>query len=273
MKTLLTSWICVALLLGSTANAQQVPAKPLAIQQYENVWSETNSEARLKMIQAFWLEESTYIDPAATVKGPVALNQMIENFVKMFPGSIVEGDPILSKDNYLTWNWRIFTAKKTLMVAGRDYAELDGKGHILKLVGFWEPSNPEYTNKTAVSTYFECLFKTRDFKTMATVIAKEAVYYQAEGLPYGGTFTGFENWTKMYTHAGSLYDVQIVQEPIYFSNHKESIAIYFTIKCTSKKSGKTITMPISEHFEVKDGKIISVRPFYYDTKAFAEFLQ
>lgn len=270
MKILL---LCITSLLCDLVLAQSVPAKPLAIQQYENAWSETNSEARLKLIQSFWLEESTYTDPAATVKGPVALNQMIENFIKMFPGSILEGDPILFKDNHLTWNWRIFTAKKTLMVAGRDYAELDGKGHILKLIGFWEPSNPEYANKTAVSTYFECLFKTRDFKTMATVIGKGAIYYQAEGLPYGGTFTGFDNWIKMYTHAGSLYDLQIVQEPIYFSNHKESIAIYFTIKCTAKKSGKTITMPISEHFELKDGKIASIRPFYYDTKAFAEFLQ
>lgn len=266
------------ILLGGTlfsqqTSAQQTPERPLAIQAYENAWSETNSDARLKIIQTFWLEESTYVDPAASVKGSVALNQMIESFIKTFPGAILEGDPILAKDNHYTWNWRIFNAEKILMVAGRDYAELDDKGNILKIVGFWESQNLEYSNIKLVSTYFECLFKTRDFKTMATLLSAEPVYNQAEGLPYGGTYVGFGNWVKMFTHAGSLYDLKIVQEPIYFINKsKDGVAINFVIKVTSKKSGKIITMPISEHFELKNGKIASIRPFYFDTKAFVEFL-
>jgi hypothetical protein len=34
-----------------------------------------------------------------------------------------------------------------------------------------------------------------------------------------------------------------------------------------------MSVPISEHFDVKNGKITAIRPFYFDTKQFAEFLK
>lgn len=134
-------------------------------------------------------------------------------------------------------------------------------------------NNLEKENIAVVAKYYECLFKTRDFKTMASLIADKAVYNQAEGLAYGGTYVGFGEWIKMFTKAASYYDLVIEKEPDYFTdNSKEEVIIRFTIKCTSKKTGKIISMPISEHFELKAGKITAIRPFYFDTKAFADFL-
>ena len=265
------------LILATSAFAQTVPPpppKPPAMQQYEQVWSEASAGARLTKIHAFWEDSSTYVDPAASVQGPAELNQMIENFMKGFPGAILESDPFLAMGNAYTWNWRIFDAAGNLVVAGRDYAELNGTGHISKLVGFWEQPTTEYTNRRVVAAYFDALFRTGDFKTMATLIHPDAEYHQAEGLPYGGTFKGFENWVTMFTHAGRLYDLQIAEAPTYAVNGtKDGVVISFVIRCTSKKSGRTITMPISEHFHLRDGKIVSIRPFYFDTKAFAAFLQ
>lgn len=137
-----------------------------------------------------------------------------------------------------------------------------------------QATSVESANTKVVATYFESLFKTRDFKTLASVLRPNAVYHQAEGLPYGGTYTGFEQWITMFQKAGSLFDMQIAEEPTYFYNSaKDRIVLGFVIRCTAKNSGKTITMHISEHFEVVDGKIASIRPFYFDTKAFAEFLR
>jgi hypothetical protein len=108
---------------------------------------------------------------------------------------------------------------------------------------------------------------------MATLIVDKAVYNQAEGLAYGGTYVGFGEWITMFTKAATYYDLIIEKEPSYFTNDsKDEVIIRFTIKCTSKKSGKIISMPISEHFELQSGKITAIRPFYFDTKAFASFL-
>ncbi|PKB17204.1 nuclear transport factor 2 family protein [Flavobacterium sp. 5] len=131
----------------------------------------------------------------------------------------------------------------------------------------------EKENIAVVAKYYECLFKTRDFKTMVTLIADKAVYNQAEGLAYGGVYIGFGEWITMFTKAGTYYDLVIEKEPTYFTNDsKDEVIILFTIKCKSKKSGEIISMPISEHFELQSGKITAIRPFYFDTKAFANFL-
>ena len=122
-----------------------------------------------------------------------------------------------------------------------------------------------------VANYFEYLFKTRDFASLQKIIAKDAVYTQAEGLPYGGTYTGFSEWVNMYTKAAGYFDLQIEKEPVYFVSDKEdNVIINFTIRCKMKKTGKEISMPVLEYFEVKDGLIKAVQPFYFDTKIFTE---
>lgn len=251
---------------------------------YEKVWQEKNSDARLKLIKTIWLEDSTFEDPSASIKGTVAFNNVISEFYKKFPDAILTSGPKAIKDNYVTWDWKIQDSKNKLIMAGRDFARLNGKGQVSKIIGFWDTGaslsevdllrNLETDNFKVVAQYYECLFKTRDFNTMASLIEEGAIYSQAEGLPYGGTYTGFNEWTKMYAKSAEFFDLEIEKEPVYFSDaSKNEVIIYFTIKCKAKKSGKTLSMPISEHFDLKNGKITAIRPFYFDSKQFAEFLK
>ncbi|MEO7991538.1 MAG: hypothetical protein ABI663_18440 [Chryseolinea sp.] len=130
------------------------------------------------------------------------------------------------------------------------------------------------TNIKVVASYFEYLFKTGDFVSMQKIISKDAINSQAEGLPYGGTYIGFDGMVQMFTKAQGYFNLEIVSEPVYFTSpNKNEVIIHFTIKCKSKKSNNEITMPIAEYFEVKNGMIIGIRPFYFDTKAFADFLK
>ncbi|WDF64412.1 nuclear transport factor 2 family protein [Flavobacterium sp. KACC 22763] len=255
---------------------------PVAV--YEKVWQEKNSDARLKMIKSIWLEDSTFEDPSASIKGIVAFNNVINEFYKKNPDAVLTSGPKIVKDNYVTWEWKVLDSKNNLVMAGRDFARLNGKGQVSKIIGFWDKGatlseadilkNLEADNLKVVAKYYESLFKTKDFDALATVVADGAIYNQAVGLPYGGTYIGVSEWTKMFTKSTEFFDLQIEKEPTYFSDaSRNEVIIYFTINCKSKKSGKTMSVPISEHFDLKDGKIISVRPFYYDTKTFAEFLK
>ncbi|TCN51087.1 nuclear transport factor 2 family protein [Flavobacterium circumlabens] len=251
---------------------------------YEKAWQEQNSDARLKIIKTIWLDDSTFEDPSASIKGAVALNNVINEFYKKFPDAVVTSGVKVVKDNYVSWDWKILDSKNKLIMSGRDFARLNGKGQVSKIIGFWNPEatlsesdilkNLETDNLKVVEKYYECLFKTRDFTAMATLIEQGAIYNQAEGLPYGGTYTGFEEWTKMYAKSAEFFEMQIEKDPVYFSDSsKNEIIIYFTLKCKSKKSGKTLSMPISEHLDLKNGKITAIRSFYFDTKQFAEFLK
>jgi ketosteroid isomerase-like protein len=254
--------------------AQFDSSTPSPIKLYEKVWAEPDSALRLQQIKIFWLNESTYNDGAASVKGPIELNKMIQNFRKTLPNSILKGNPVLSFNQYHTWSWTIINKEKKFYLDGRDYVEINSVGKITKLVGFWglDRNATKELNISLVKTYYECLFKNQDFATMKKILSTDFVYYQAEGLPYGGIYKGFEDLMKMFSKASTYFDLQIETEPEYFTNASNNkVDIYFVIKCKSKKSGEQITMPISEHFELKEGKIKEIRPFYYDTKAFSAF--
>ena len=251
---------------------------------YEKVWQEKNSDARLKLIKTIWLDDSTFEDPSASIKGIAAFNNVINEFYKKNPDAVLTSGAKVVKDNYVTWDWKIQDSKNKLIMSGRDFARLNGKGQVSKIIGFWDTGaalseadvlkNLEADNFKVVAQYYEGLFKTKDFNTMATLIEEGAIYNQAEGLPYGGTYTGFNEWTKMYAKSAEFYDFEIEKEPVYFSDaSKNEVIIHFTIKCKAKKSGKTLLMPISEHFDLKNGKITAIRSFYFDTKQFAEFLK
>lgn len=255
---------------------------PVAV--YEKVWQEKNSDTRLKMIKSIWLEDSTFEDPSASIKGITAFNNVINEFYKKNPDAILTSGSKIVKDNYVTWEWKVLDSKNNLIMAGRDFARLNGKGQVSKIIGFWDKGatlseadilkNLEADNLKVAAKYYESLFKTRDLDVLATVVADGSVYNQAVGLPYGGTYTGFSEWTKMFTKSTEFFDLQIEKEPTYFSDaSKNEVIIYFTMSCKSKKSGKTMSVPISEHIDLKDGKITAVRSFYYDTKQFAEFLK
>lgn len=251
---------------------------------YEKAWLERNSDTRLKILKTIWLDDSTFEDPSASIKGVVALNTVINEFYKKYPDAIVTSGSKVVKDNYVSWDWKILDSKNNLIMGGRDFARLNGKGQVSKIIGFWNSEvtlsedevlqHLEVDNFKIVAQYYESSFKTKDFTAMAHLIEEGAIYSEAEGLPYGGTYTGFNEWVKMYAKSAEFFDLQVEKEPVYFSDTtKNEVMIYFTIKCKAKKSGKTLSMPVSQHFDLKNGKIIAIRSFYFDTKQFAEFLK
>ncbi|WP_163410681.1 nuclear transport factor 2 family protein [Flavobacterium ajazii] len=275
-------FICFLFIFNGLLAQKKDKLYPVTV--YEKVWQERNSDARLKMIKIIWLEDSTFEDPSASIKGIAAFNNVINEFYKKFPDAVLTSGPKIVKDNYVSWDWKIQDSKNKLIMGGREFARLNGKGQVSKIISFWNKDatlseadvlkNLEEDNLKVVAKYFESLFKTRDLNTIAALIEDGAVYNQATGLPYGGTYKGFEEWTKMYAKSAEFFDLQIEKEPVCFSDaSKNEVIIYFIINCKSKKSGKTLSMPISEHFDLKNGKITSIRPFYYDTKQFAEFLK
>ena len=274
--------LCFLFLLNSLSAQKKDKLYPVSV--YEKAWSEKNNDARLKLIKSIWLEDSTFEDPSASIKGITAFNNVINEFYKKNPDAVLTSGSKVVKDNYVTWEWKITDSKKNVIMTGRDFARLNGKGQVSKIIGFWDKEismseadnlkKLESDNFNVVTQYFECLFKTRDFIKMSALIEEGAIYKQAEGLPYGGTYQGFTEWTKMFAKSAEVGSFEIEKEPVYFSDaSKNEVIIYFTIKCTAKKSGKTLSMPISEHFNLKNGKITEIRPFYFDTKLFAEFLK
>ncbi len=121
------------------------------------------------------------------------------------------------------------------------------------------------------STYFDALFKRGDFETIKNLLGENATYIQAEGLPYGGRYNGFDQWMGMFGQVSGLFDLVLVGEPKYYvKNEKGTVIVEFKVRFTSKVNGHSIEMPVLEIIEVKNDKISQISPYYFDTKAIAD---
>ncbi len=126
----------LSVFLNSKSFAQELPK---AIQAYQQAWLETNAKDRLNIIKSFWTAESVYEDPSVNAKGVEAFKAAIDKFWQDFPGATFETTAILSQGNFYTWNWSMFDKNKKLLLKGVDVAEVNNKGQMLHLVGFWVP--------------------------------------------------------------------------------------------------------------------------------------
>ena len=144
---------------------------------------------------------------------------------------------------------------------------------MLLLTSQFSCTEPESNNISIARNYFENLFRKGDFASIKTQIKENAIYNQAPGLPYGGTYKGFENWMTMFSKVQDYFSIEIVDNPVLYSNpENDKVTAVFTIKFKSKTSNRELVMPISELLEFENGKIAKITPFYFDTKALVEFI-
>jgi ketosteroid isomerase-like protein len=105
----------------------------------------------------------------------------------------------------------------------------------------------------------------------ATLAHHSLVVVEPDGLPYGGTYMGIEGFHELSTKVAAswkrarLLDVQLASAGNRVFGH-------FIFSAIARGTGQEVAVPIVEVLEVSDGKIVSIRPFYWDTYAVREVL-
>ena len=276
--------LTIALLLSflsaiSPARAEEPTAESRtlrAVDGYAKAWDESDAEKRAAFLDQAWAKEGQYRDPNVTIVGAKALALHMGEFHQAFPKARIF--PTSKVDFYgpvFRAAWSLDFGNSNPLFHGYDFGELDTDGRIIRLTSFFGllPDTKTTANEALVAGYMDGLFKKFDMAALDKLIAQDARYTQAVGLPYGGTFIGLPEWVKMYTHAGTYFNLQVIDEPTYYTNPTTGkVVANFTIKVFSKKSDRQLTMAILEQFELKDGKIVAITPFYFDTKTFVKFL-
>lgn len=276
--TLVKIFVSVALLTFLPCHATEVMT-PQRIEQayvlYNKAWTEADETKRASCIEQMWAKNGVLKDPSTMVVGREALSKHIGKFLHDFPNTQV--NRISKIDSFgasFRFAWKMVFANGTSL-EGIDIGEMDDDGRIKSITGFWQPLpiSEIAENQSIVMEYFESLFRKGDLVAVEKLVAKDAVYNQAAGLPYGGRYVGFDEWKKMFVKVNTLVELHTVGDPVMLTNAQANhIILQFTVRFTSRNSGKEITLPISEQFDVANGKIVSVQPFYFDTKSFSEFL-
>jgi ketosteroid isomerase-like protein len=244
---------------------------------YGKAWGEPDAEKRVELLAQVWARNGQYRDPSVALKGAKALSLHIGKFLQQYPRSkFTKTSKIDSYGATFRAKWLLnFGDGKTPALEGIDFGELNSKGRIIKITGFFGPLPKEEVakNEAIVARYLESLFTKFDPVALDQVLAADVVYTQAAGLPYGGTYHGLPEMMKMYQKS-SEYSRMLVADgwTLVTDPTTKKVIASFTVRCTANNSGKVLDMAILESFELKDGKIAGITPFYFDTKTFAAFL-
>lgn len=112
-----------------------------------------------------------------------------------------------------------------------------------------------------------------DFAVIAETLDPDCVLHQPASLPYGGEWrgpAGFEAWMVAFGQAWSRLEVI---DPQFFPSGEDSIFVRSHVSATARVSGKEAEWDLLQHFRVRDGRILELRPFHWDTTVLLQALQ
>jgi ketosteroid isomerase-like protein len=112
-----------------------------------------------------------------------------------------------------------------------------------------------------------------DGSQIQAICHPEMIVEDPASLPYGGVYKGFEG---MIECAGKLFaavvDCKIETLEIIGDPGGDAFVLRQRLTGRAARSGRPIDTTILEHYAFRDGLLVSIRPYYWDTKAMAEIL-
>ena len=122
-------------------------------------------------------------------------------------------------------------------------------------------------DQLAVRAFLEA-FRNADLAAMEALLAPDFVLRQADGLPYAGVYRGVEGWRGLLHKFGQTWS-SLVPALVASVGSGPQFALLFDLAFTSRASGKTLNTRVLEFWTLRNGKVVEILPFYWDTAAVA----
>ena len=115
---------------------------PKALDHMLTAWNERNPDAIRSHLDAALAEGVIFIDPTHSTVGRDEFETMVRDFRAQFPDAVCSrSSGIDGHHNLYRYTWEIHRDGE-LMVPGFDVAELDDRGQVCRVEGFFGPLPP-----------------------------------------------------------------------------------------------------------------------------------
>ncbi|WP_214415449.1 nuclear transport factor 2 family protein [Sphaerisporangium fuscum] len=105
-----------------------------------------------------------------------------------------------------------------------------------------------------------------DFGVMAECLDPEVVMYQADSLPYGGTWHGPSGIEGFMAGMSEAWESLEFLEQRYVVDGG-SVVVWNRGLLRARATGRELETEVMQLMTIKDGRIAEIRPFYLDTAA------
>jgi ketosteroid isomerase-like protein len=100
-------------------------------------------------------------------------------------------------------------------------------------------------------------------------IADDLVIHIPPGLPYGGDYQGWDGYLRQFKELGAFY-TDLKSSPAEFVSAGDKVLVLVTLSGRIARNGKPISIPLVNIWELKNGKVTTLTPYYYDTKSICD---
>jgi ketosteroid isomerase-like protein len=97
-------------------------------------------------------------------------------------------------------------------------------------------------------------------------VADDVILRVPAGLPFGRDYHGWEGYMDALKTIGGFFK-EIKAGPREFAAVGDKVIVMAMLSCRIASNGKAISFPLMDVWELRDGKVILITAFYYDTKA------
>lgn len=110
------------------------------VESYLQMWNETDTGARRRLVKRVMTDDASYVDPMATVTGTDAIVELIGAVQAQFPGHQFElhTHPDAHHDR-MRFRWALRADAGKPVAIGLDIAELTPDGRMGSVTGFLDP--------------------------------------------------------------------------------------------------------------------------------------
>jgi ketosteroid isomerase-like protein len=99
----------------------------------------------------------------------------------------------------------------------------------------------------------------------------DMVVEDPESLPYGGVYRGFAGMCEVSAKLfAAVADWKVETERVIGGG--EDFVLVQRMTGRARSSGRPVDMSILEHYRFRDGLLVSIRPYYWDTMAMNDLL-
>jgi ketosteroid isomerase-like protein len=126
-------------------------------------------------------------------------------------------------------------------------------------------------DKTTIVTEAYASFGRGDVPGFFKNFDEDSLFSEAPSLPYGGDFRGPKASADALMAIGKYWkDIQY--DMVEVVSGERVVIVYGMFAATSRETGKTISMPLTEVWEFDGNRVKSLTPMYFDSAAAAAAL-
>ena len=125
----------------------------------------------------------------------------------------------------------------------------------------------EAANRALIQNIYDSAAR-GDVQPLFDAMAEDFTACENESLPWGGVYKGRDANVKLVTQLAKYLDFSQLKMH-HFAVDRDLVIAYGSVVWRGEKGDESLTVPLAECYVIRDGKMVSIHPFFWDTAAFA----